>query len=164
MEISMVLKFQLLKNINGTYTPMSQDKATSMIVGGYTFVINEQNISFDWDAFSGNEEDGIFSFETGYGFLFDDFELTDCFDEHYEELGLVREDISAEFLAQVSEIDEIHINFTDDDEEYDEIDIGFNDDEDYRINLLTLYFIDMETDDEYHVSQAVLDEYNNRNL
>ena len=164
MEISMVLKFQLLKNINGTYTPMSKDKATSMIVGGYTFVINEQNISFDWDASSGDEEDGIFSFETGYGFLFDDFELTDCFDKHYKELGLAREDISAEFLAQASKIDEIHISFIDDDEEYDEIDIGFNDDEDYRINLLTLYFIDMETDDEYHVSQAVLDEYNNRNL
>lgn len=158
MEISMVLDFQILKN----NMPISKDKATSVSIGGYYFIINGQDIPFDWDAFVGNEENGIFSFETGYGFLFNDFKLSDCYDEDYEELGLVREEISAEFLAQASKICEVHINFVDDED--DEVDLGFNDDEDYRINLLTMYFIDIETGKEYHVSQEVLDEYNNRNL
>ena len=157
MKISMYAKFQILKNINGSLTPLTKEDADSVSIGGYYFIINGKEIPFDWDAFSGNEENGIFEFDTGYGW-FNDFELSDCYDEDYEKLGMVREDITAEFLASVEEIGEFHINFIDVDG--NEIDLGYNDDEQYKIKLVEIIFTDMETEKEYKVKQEVLDEYN----
>ena len=158
MKISMYAKFQILKNINGSLTPLTKEDADSVSIGGYYFIINGKEIPFDWDAFSGNEENGIFEFDTGYGFIFNDFELSDCYDEDYEKLGMTREDITAEFLASVEEIGEFHINFIDVDG--NEIDLGYNDDEQYKIKLVEIIFTDMETEKGYKVKQEVLDEYN----
>ena len=158
MKISMYAKFQILKNINGSLTPLTKEDTDSVSIGGYYFIINGKEIPFDWDAFSGNEENGIFEFDTGYGFIFNDFELSDCYDEDYEKLGMTREDITAEFLASVEEIGEFHINFIDVDG--NEIDLGYNDDEQYKIKLVEIIFTDMETEKGYKVKQEVLDEYN----
>ena len=158
MKISMYAKFQILKNINGSLTPLAKEDADSVSIGGYYFIINGKEIPFDWDAFSGNEENGIFEFDTGYGFIFDDFELSDCYDEDYEKLSMVREDITAEFLASVEEIGEFHINFIDVDG--NEIDLGYNDDEQYKIKLVEIIFTDIETEKGYKVEQEVLDKYN----
>ena len=154
----MYAKFQILKNINGSLTPLTKEDTDSVSIGGYYFIINGKEIPFDWDAFSGNEENGIFEFDTGYGFIFNDFELSDCYDEDYEKLGMTREDITAEFLASVEEIGEFHINFIDVDG--NEIDLGYNDDEQYKIKLVEIIFTDMETEKGYKVKQEVLDEYN----
>ena len=157
MKISMYAKFQILKNINGSLTPLTKEDADSVSIGGYYFIINGKEIPFDWDAFSGNEENGIFEFDTGYGW-FNDFELSDCYDEDYEKLGMVREDITAELLASVEEIGEFHINFIDADD--NEVDLGFNDDEQYKIKLVEIIFTDLENDKGYKVKQEVLDKYN----
>lgn len=118
-------------------------------------------ISFDWDAFAGDEENNIFSFQTGYGFLFDDFELSDCYDEDYEALNLTRESITAEFLASVEKINEFHINFINENDK--EIDLGYNDDEQYKIKIMLIEFVDVNTGNVYKVNQNVIDKYNMNN-
>lgn len=115
-------------------------------------------IPFDWDAFSGGEEDGIYEFDTGYGW-FNDFELSDCYDGSFKELGISRDDITAEFLASTERINEIHMNFIDEND--DECDFGCNDEEeDFKIKLLEVALTDIDNNKEYRVSQDVLDKFN----
>lgn len=159
MKISMYAKFQILENKNGKLIPLSKKEVTSLSLGGYYFLINGNSIPFDWDAFSGDEEDRVFEFETGYGFLFNDFELSDCYDEDYSNLRIKRENITAQLLASVEEIEEFHINFINENDE--ECDLGSNEDiERYKIKLIKIIFINMETEDEFNVNQEVLDKFN----
>ena len=158
MRISMYLRFQLFAKENGNLTMLTKENTNGLSIGGYYFVINGKEIPFDWDAFSGDEEDGIFEFETGYGW-FKDFELSDCYDSDYEQLGISRADITAEFLASVEQIKEVHMNFIDDNG--DECDFGWNEaDEDFKIKLLMVTFSDIDNDKEYIVKQKVLDKFN----
>ena len=158
MRISMCLRFQLFAKENGSLIMLTKEKTNGLSVGGYYFVINGKEIPFDWDAFSGDEENGVFEFETGYG-LYNDFELSDCYDSDYEELGILRNDITAEFLASVKQIKEVHMNFID--ENGDECDFGWNeDDEDFKIKLLEVSFSDLDNLEKYTVNQEVLDKFN----
>ena len=157
MKMSMHIRFQLFEQQRGILVPLTKDEVLSLSLGGYCFSISGKEIPFDWDAFEGNEEDGIFEFDTGYGW-FNDFELTDCYDAEYNKLGLTREDITAEFLASADCINEVHINFVNANDE--EIDLGYNDDEQYKINLLDITITDLETNIEYKVKQLVLDNFN----
>lgn len=158
MRISMYLKFQLFAKENGSLIQLTKEQTNSLSIGGYCFVIGEKVIPFDWDAFSGGEEDGIYEFDTGYGW-FNDFELSDCYDGNFKELGLSRDDITAEFLASAEQINEIHMNFVDEND--DECDFGWNDDEeDFKIKLLEVILTDIDNDKEYKVSQEVLDKFN----
>jgi hypothetical protein len=159
MKISMYTTFHILENKNGKLVPLSKKEVSSLSIGGYYFVINGKEIPFDWDAFCGDEEDNIFEFETGYGFLFNDFELSDCYDEDYEVLGIARENITAAYLSSVDEITEFHINFID--EDGDECDLGSNASiERYKIKLLEITFTNVDTGDGYDVRQEVLDRFN----
>lgn len=158
MKISMYIKFQLFAKENGNLIMLTKENTDGLSIGGYCFVINGKEIPFDWDAFSGSEEDGVFEFETGYG-LFNDFELSDCYDEDYDQQGISRADITANFLASVTQINEVHMNFID--EKGEECDFGWNEDaEDFKIKLLEVSFIEIEGDKEYKVSQEVLDKFN----
>lgn len=158
MKISMYLKFQLFAKENGDLIQLTKEQTNGLSIGGYCFVIGGKVIPFDWDAFSGGEEDGIYEFDTGYGW-FNDFELSDCYDESFKELGLSRDDITAEFLASAEQINEIHMNFVDEND--DECDFGCNDsDEDFKIKLLEISFAEVEGDKEYKVNQEVLDKFN----
>ena len=158
MRISMYLRFQLFAKENGNLIMLTKEKTNGLSIGGYYFVINGKEIPFDWDAFSGDEEDGIFEFETGYGW-FKDFELSDCYDGDYEQLGISRADITAEFLASVEQIKEVHMNFVDDNG--DECDFGWNEtSEDFKVKLLMVTFSDIDNDKEYVVNQEVLDKFN----
>ena len=158
MKISMYIKFQLFAKENGNLIMLTKENTDGLSIGGYCFVINGKEIPFDWDAFSGTEEDGIFEFETGYGW-FKDFDLSECYDEDYDQLGISRADITAEFLASVEQIKEVHMNFLD--ENGEECDFGWNEDaEDFKIKLLEIAFMDLDNDKEYKVSQDVLDKFN----
>ena len=105
MKLSMLVDFQILENINGKYIPLSNNEARSVSIGGFGFEVNGNSIPFDWDAFSGTEENKIFQFETGRGFLWNDYEIPDYWDKDYEEIGISRDDITAEFLASTTHID-----------------------------------------------------------
>jgi hypothetical protein len=158
----MLVDFQILKNVNGNFVPITNEEATSVSIGGFSFEIGEYTIPFDWAAFSGSERDKVFSFETGTGWFWNDYEIADCYDEEYEEIGIKKEDITAEFLASVSHIDEFFVNF--DDVDGREHGIGWyadnTDEAQYKINLLKMSFLDLEAETECPVKQEVLDVYN----
>ena len=162
MKISMIVDFQILERRNKKYVPVTKDNISCLSIGGFTFDIEDNAVSFDWDASSGDEENGIFHFETGWGPFFNDFELTDCFDDDYEEMGIKREEISAEFLASVHHIQEFFIGF--DDENGDECTAGWYSDNSkdgfYKVKLLSMTFEDMESTERYQVLSEVLDKYN----
>lgn len=158
MRISMCIRFQLFAKENGNLTMLTKEKTDGLSIGGYYFVIDGKEIPFDWDAFSGDEIEGIFEFETGYG-LFNDFELSECYDSDYKQLGISRDDLTAEFLASPEQIKEVHMNFIDASGE--ECDFGWNEDsEDFKIKLLEVSFSDLDNLEKYTVNQEVLDKFN----
>ena len=158
MEISMSSTFQILKDNK----PISKEDVSCLSIGGFTFEIGDKLVPFDWDASCGDEEDTIFNFETGRGPFFNDYELPDYYDDDYEELGLTREDITAEFLASVNQIIEFYINF--DDADGKEQGIGWHShnagNSQYKVKLLAVSFVDIETEMEYKVAPEVIDLYN----
>lgn len=159
-KISMVAGFQLLTRSNTGYTILTKDDIPSLSCGGYIFRIGGKLIQFDWDAFAVSEESGVFCLETGYGPFFNDFEIPDYWDAEYAAIGISRDDITAEFLASVEEIDEFYLNFETKDEE--ECDCGNNatPDSDFKIKLLEMFFIDKNTSNMYEVSEDVLKKFN----
>lgn len=98
---------------------------TSILFGGYAFVIKDQTLCFDFDATSATIEETddnlkIF-FETDRGLLFDDYDVSEDYKEEYEEFGVIREQITAELLASVDRIDELWYEILNNDEEEVEI-------------------------------------------
>lgn len=162
MDISMIGKFQILEKRKGKFVPLTADDVQNLSIGGYSFEINDDLIPFDWDAFSCNEENGIFSFETGHGPFFNDYKIPDYFDEEYEEIGITREEITAEFLASAHCIEDFFVNF--DDRNGKEHGIGWCVDNvnssQYKINIIELSFVDVKILSEYPVSSEVLNKYN----
>lgn len=162
MDISMIVSFQILQKQNGNFVPLSNKEAKSVSIGGFSFEIGEDTIPFDWDAFYGTEINNVFEFQTGKGLFWNDYAISDCYDTQYEEMGIKKEDITAEFLASVSHIDEFFVNFEDVDNE--EQGIGWyadnTDDEQYKINILEMSFYDLAMQKTYPVKQDVIDMYN----
>lgn len=158
MKISMYIKFQLFAKENDNLIMLTKENTNGLSIGGYYFIIDGKEIPFDWDVFSGCEENGMFEFETGYGW-FNDFDVSDCYDSDYEQLGISKDDITAEFLASVEQIKEVHMNFID--KNGNECDFGWNEaDEDFKIKLLEVSFTDVESDKVYKIHQEVLDKFN----
>ena len=152
MEISMKSKFRIIERRNGNLVALSNEEAKAVSVGGYSFEINGDLIPFDWDCFYGNESERVFYFTTGRGLLWDDYEISDCYDDDYEELGITRESLTAEFLASVESIEEFYVEYDSDSESENE----------FFIELLEVSFYDLATKKEYLVAQSVLDEFNQR--
>jgi hypothetical protein len=158
----MLVNFQILKKKNGKFVPMSKEEAQSVSIGGFSFEIGEDTIPFNWDAFYGTEENCVFMFETGRGLLWSDYEISECYDEQYKEIGIKREEITAEFLASVNHIDEFFVDF--DDADGKEHSIGWyvdnTKDAQYKINIIEMAFLDLMTQNEYDVAKSVIDKYN----
>ena len=163
MKISMRSVFQILENKNGEYIPLTNEEAKYVSIGGFSFVIDGDVIPFDWDAFSGYEEDGKFYFETGRGWMFNDYEISDCYNEDYEDMDIEKEAITAEFLASATDIEEFFVDF--ETVEGNEGQAGWFDDNrrndvQYKINLLEIEFYDVDHNKTYPVAQEVLDKFN----
>ena len=162
MDISMLVNFQILKKQGRKFMALSNKEAQSVSIGGFSFEIGEYTIPFDWDAFYGAEENGVFMFETGRGLFFNDYEISDCYDEIYEDIRITREEITAEFLASVTHIDEFFVCF--DDSDGMDHSLGWyvdnTDDPQYKINIIKMSFLDLMAQNEYVVAQNVLDKYN----
>ena len=143
-------KFQMIAkmNINGG------DKACSVYTGGFAFVVDGKEIVFDWDA-SGThkQEDGAWLYESGYGAFFNDFELSDCYDEQLKKEGIDPCAINAYMLHKVSEITEFFVEALDKDG--NELSI--------TIDLLEVYFVDRADNKRFDVRKEVLDRYNQMN-
>lgn len=163
MGISMYAEFKILKDGgNGMYYPLDNKAVQGMTIGAYAFVVDGKSIPFDWDACSGNFEDGVFRFETGTGPFFNDYELSDCYDDDYKSLGLDRSKISAEYLASTTFIEEFHVNF--DGQDGLEVSFGWHEDNagspDLKLELISIGLEDLESGNEYFVKPEVLKNYN----
>lgn len=165
MKISMSAEFQILKNVGGVFVPMNDSEIEDVSVGGYEFVVGGLNVPFDWEAHEGGwERDGFLSFSTGRGWFFNNFELDSCYDEAYKEIGLSRDDITAEFLASAQYINDFFVSFVTKDG--DECEAGWweangKDDSQYKLYLRKVGFEDVDSERFYEVAPDVLSAFNN---
>ncbi len=164
MKISMTANLNVLRNIgNGEYISVNADELTYFGIDGMRFNIGKQDVPFEWKAYEGGwSEEGFLSFSSGRGWFFNDYELDSCYDEHYANIGLKREEISAEYLASVQHIEEFYINIVCNGEEYE---VGYyqnNADNEvpYKLELLRVSFEDMESGQIYDVDSKVLAAFN----
>lgn len=92
-----------------------------------------------------------------------DHELSDCFEDDWAAIGLSRSDITPEFLASASAIEDFHINFVDACD--DEVDLGDNvqygseNQLECKIELINISFAD-EDGSEYVMKDDVLKRFN----
>lgn len=163
MRFEMHADFRLLTLQNDKYVPLTKEQVKDLCPGAFLFSIGGRDVPFDFDAFSCSFlEEGVFRYYSGYGFLFNDFELSDCYDEDLQELGLSRSELTPNFLASVSEIKEFHVNFIDENER--EVDCGWYEDnlseeEKIRIEIVKISFSD-NTGNEYPVLDSVTQKFN----
>lgn len=163
MKIWMIAKFRLLREKDGKLEIMNKRDVNGLSVGGFVFTIGDKEVPFDWDAFVCDEDDGVFTYESGYGFAFNDFEIPDYFDGEWAEIDLSRSDITPAFLASASEIDDFYINYLDKDKNGKEIEVGVGSNSDpdipVKIQLLEIRFED-EEDNRYDVNESVIKAFN----
>lgn len=122
-------------------------------VGGFTFTINGMDIPFDFDAYGCScnmlKDKVEIIYTTGEGCVFNDYGVSDDFEEDYAQYGLKKDDITAHFLSSVTDILEIYTCF----ETAQGEELG------YEWIIESIVFTD-ETGTEYPVAQSVLDAYN----
>lgn len=164
MKLSMLADFRILKDFgDGKYFAMDSSNAKGVSIGGFSFAIDNKIVPFDWEQHCGVEENNLFSYATGAAFGHGDYELDDdCFEEDYANLGIKRENISAEFLASAHHIEEFYINFEDGTKE---IGLGHyadngEDNAKYKLELVEVSFEDIETGKYYDVKKEVLEAFN----
>ena len=159
----MIADFKLYQRnkTTGHFHQMTEEDFDSICPGGFAFEIEGKSVPFDWDAGSTSEDNGIFHYESGYGPFFNDFEISEDFDEDLAELELKREEISAEFLASVTNIDEFYVSLQLKGED-DDTGVGDNEDPDaeFCLELLNVGIEDRETGNVYEVDKKVIEKFN----
>ena len=83
-------------------------------VGGFFAIVNGRGIPFDFDITSCdvekiNDTQYKCHYESGEGGYFKDPYISDCYTTEYLQMGLEREDITADFLASASELREFYV-------------------------------------------------------
>lgn len=83
-------------------------------VGGFFAIVNGRGIPFDFDITSCgvekiNDTQYKCHYESGEDGFFKDPYISDCYTTEYLQMGLDREDITADFLASASELREFYV-------------------------------------------------------
>lgn len=83
-------------------------------VGGFFAIVNGRGIPFDFDSTSCdvekiNDTQYKCHYESGEDDFFKDPYISDCYTTEYLQMGLAREDITADFLASASELREFYV-------------------------------------------------------
>lgn len=83
-------------------------------VGGFFAIVNGRGIPFDFDITSCdvekiNDTQYKCHYESGEDGYFKDPYISDCYTTEYLQMGLDREDITADFLASASELREFYV-------------------------------------------------------
>lgn len=83
-------------------------------VGGFFAIVNGRGIPFDFDSTSCdvekiNDTQYKCHYESGEDDFFKDPYISDCYTTEYLQIGLDREDITADFLASASELREFYV-------------------------------------------------------
>ena len=127
----------------------------SFDLGGYEFKVNGLNVPFDFEALSYNvevKENRLnLTYESGSGTFFNEYDLDECFDETYEELGLSRDVIDAKFLASATNIEEFYVDFI---SSCNSIDLT---EKNFKIEYIN--FTDYQTGEEFSVNKEVLNKF-----
>ena len=152
-RISMIADFQILRNGNA----LSKNDISALSVGGYGFETKYGSLPFDWNAWSTDENNGIFHLETGYGF-WNDFVIPNYWEDEYEDMGITRADITAELLASTTEINEFFVEFDIGNKTYSCG--GYDASEGYSLKLIGIDFYDLDSKETFSVDQAVINKFN----
>lgn len=152
MGVIMEARFKIEPKIKkGDYIRLSLDS--------FEFRVGDKDIPFDFEdyriAVGDSQEDGTaLTYTTGDRYL-GEYELADYYHEEWDELGLTKKDITAEYLANASNINEIEYEcYTS--EEMQRLE------ESLPIELISISFEDTETHKVYNVNQKVIDSFNKR--
>lgn len=127
-------------------------------VDAFDFCIDGKDVPFDFEAygfkFGPEQEYGtVLQYATGRGLIYDEYELADYYEEEWTELGLTRQDITAEFLSKVTYINEIQYEcYTSEEMEKAQ--------ESLTMKVIQMSFEDKETGTVYLVDQNVIQKYN----
>lgn len=140
--------------------PQSLDLVThpdNISVGGFFAIVNGRGIPFDFDSTSCdvekiNDTQYKCHYESGEDDFFKDPYISDCYTTEYLQMGLDREDITADFLASASELREFYVVYWD--EQSNEIMPS-------AVRISDITFLN-GTLQEFSVAQPVIDAFNAR--
>ena len=110
-------------------------------------------IPFDFDAFGVSFNNTGVLYESGMGFIFNTFQISDDFNEEYKKYGLDVNDISAQLLASTSKIAEIGFIISKGPEEF-----SFQSDEINGFEIKEIVLTDLVN--KYPVATEVINEFN----
>lgn len=169
-KVSMRVDFRILKKHGETfgipvYASLRKGDLNGYLpIEGFTFTINGSEVPFDFNASSCGETLGIFHYESGEGEFFDEFGLSDVYDGELEKMSISRRDLTAEFLASASKINEFRLEFEMNNESNEVFWSRKNEgkDPEYKVELLYVSFKDMDTEEEFAVRSSVLATFNRR--
>ena len=167
MSVKMYAQYKILKKDNKTnkYKCLTgKDIPDLPFPGAFGFTINGDDIPFDfYETATSFYRDDLFESILGAGeFVHGD--LTEDYDDVYEDMGISRKDLTPEFLASVTDIYEFFLNF--EDKDGDEFDAGtyeenVSEESLFRTELLAISFVD-EKGKEFAVKKEVLDKFNGK--
>lgn len=80
---------------------------------GFSLLIGEKAIPVDFDAYAISCHVNTVRYESGVGSFFKDYDISENYNDVYEELAINPEDITAEFLASTTAVIEGSIVITD---------------------------------------------------
>ncbi len=127
----------------------------AVYTGGFNFTISGKNIPFDFDA-SGTSKQitGEWLYESGYGAFFNEFSLSDVYDNELHELGVNPYKIDAKKLASATAINEFYVEALD--KSGEELSV--------RVQIIDIYFEDRDSGERYYLSKDVIEDFNQRAL
>ena len=97
-----------------TDRPVDFEHDVPVNIGGFSAIVDDKDIPFDFDAFSGaakcvGENLYQYSYRSGYGLLFNEFHISEDCEEMISDAGMSIYDLTAEKLAAMTELTEFSI-------------------------------------------------------
>ena len=127
----------------------------AVYTGGFNFTINEKNIPFDFDASGTNKQiSGEWLYESGYGAFFNEFTVSEVYDNELRELGVNPYKIDAKKFASATAINEFYVEALDKNGE--ELSV--------RVQIIDIYFEDRDSGERYYLGKDVIEDFNQRAL
>lgn len=131
-----------------TDRPVDFEHEVPVYIGGFSAIVDDNEILFDFDAFSGaakcvEENTYEFSYRSGYGMLFDEFHISEDYEDMISDAGMSIYDLTAKKLAAMTELTEFYLE--------PDTDTTFRV---LQVKILEIHFEDQEKS--YDVSEDVL--------
>jgi len=145
------------KTKDGELTPINSLEKGNVDMGGFCFEcinLQEKSVSlpFDFDSVSRYTDNQYLVYESGDGFLFNEYTISNDFDDSIKEAGFDIYNITPKLLSETTKIQEFHFDIVPSDESKTAII------EDFK--LIDVYFTGEIYGKNYHVSKEILDEFN----